>query len=72
MKVNRIVNNNKAASQHEPWFDPECSSARQATIKALRDFRKCRNVHYLNTFKEMQNKLNMLYAHTQKKDLSRL
>ena len=63
MKRNRVININKTANHHEPWLDLEYMNLKRSTIKALKEFRKCRCMRFLNIFKDMQSNLNKLYAH---------
>ena len=66
MKINRIKGNydeyNSRNKANEPWFDSECYTEKKHTIKALKEFRKCRCEENLLLFKNSQKHLNALYS----------
>ena len=63
MKTNRLAKKSKTVNRNEPWFDYECIVAKRVTIKALKQFRKCRCKTYLSVYKEKQQQLKNLYIY---------
>lgn len=68
MKTNRIRGKNEAFKYklNEPWYDLECRNERKITIRALKEFRKCRCNENLSLFKASQKHLNALYMKKKK------
>ena len=61
MKTNRVRKRYRNPGRNEAWFDKECELLRRNTIRAIRDYRKMRNVNNLMLFKDLKRKLSAVY-----------